>query len=180
MAYLAEHRDEITAIQLLAEASDVRLGRRVSFDDIKELADRIARPPRNWTVDLVWNAYLVVEGDRKHLRAGRGASRTLTDLVSLIRYTLGADDSLVPYSERVAARYANWLAQQAQAGGTFTPRQRWWLDRMVKIVATSAGISAADLDQPPFTEHGGVEGALRDLGPEAAELIEELNQELTG
>ena len=42
-AYLDEHRSEITAIQLLAEARE----RRVSFDDIRELADRIARPPYN-------------------------------------------------------------------------------------------------------------------------------------
>ena len=40
-AYLDEHRSEITAIQLLAEARE----RRVSFGDIKELADRISRPP---------------------------------------------------------------------------------------------------------------------------------------
>ncbi len=56
-AYLDEHRSEITAIQLLAEARE----RRVSFGDIKELADRIARPPYNWTPDIIWNAYGALE-----------------------------------------------------------------------------------------------------------------------
>jgi type I restriction enzyme R subunit len=41
--YLEQHRVEITAIQLLGEARD----RRINFADIKELADRIARPPYN-------------------------------------------------------------------------------------------------------------------------------------
>ena len=40
-AYLDEHRDEITAIQLANEATE----RRIAFADIQELADRIARPP---------------------------------------------------------------------------------------------------------------------------------------
>ena len=43
----------------------------------------------------------------------------------------------------------------------------------------STGISAADLDQPPFIENGGTDGALRDLGPRAADLIDQLNVELT-
>ena len=175
--YLLEHRHEITAIQLLSKASDQRRGRRVTFGDMKELADRIARPPRNWTVDYVWNAYLALDTSRR--KPSSSPRRPLTDLVSLIRFTLGEDDSLVPYAERIAARYANWLAQQAQAGATFTDRERWWLDRMVQVIAASAGISAADLDQPPFTENGGVDGAIRDLGPGVAELIDTLNEELT-
>ena len=31
----------------------------------------------------------------------------------------------------------------------------------------------------PFTERGGVDGALRDLGDKAAEYVEQLNEELT-
>lgn len=171
-AYLDEHRSEITAIQLLAEARE----RRISFGDIKELADRISRPPYNWTPDIIWNAYVAL--DPEHGKAPT-THRTLTDLVSLIRFTLGEDDRLVPYAEKVQQKYAAWLAQQEQAGVEFTPAERWWLDRMVQVIASSAGISAADLDQPPFIENGGTDGALRDLGDRAATLIDELNKELT-
>ena len=76
-------------------------------------------------------------------------------------------------------RYAAWLAQQEQAGTRFTADQRWWLDRIVEVVAVSAGISADDLDDAPFTERGGVDGALRDLGDKAGEYVEQLNEELT-
>ncbi len=170
-AYLDEHRDEITAIQLLTEARE----RRVSFRDLSELADRISRPPYNWTPDLIWNAYEVLDESRVR----HGSVRTLTDLVSLLRFTVGADDELVPYADRVRERYASWLAQQAQAGAIFTERERWWLDRMVEVIAASAGIDASDLDEAPFTERGGTDGALRDLGPNAGELIASLNTELT-
>ncbi|NNG38059.1 hypothetical protein HJ588_02055 [Flexivirga sp. ID2601S] len=104
---------------------------------------------------------------------------TLTDLVSLLRYTVGVDDELVPFADRVRERYAAWLAQQEQSGTKFTETQRWWLDRMVEVIANSAGITAEDLDEAPFTERGGVDGALRDLGDQAADLLENLNAELT-
>ncbi len=171
-AYLDEHRSEITAIQLLTEARE----RRVSFDDVKELADRIARPPHNWTPDVLWNAYAAIEVDGPRQPARH---RTLTDLVSLIRFTLGEDDKLVPYADRVQERYAGWLLQQEQAGVVFSEAERWWLDRIVQVIASSAGIYPADLDNPPFIENGGTDGAIRDLGDRAATLIKELDRELT-
>jgi len=169
--YLIEHRDEITAIQLMQEAKE----RRVSFADIQELADRISRPPHNWTPDLLWSAYEAIEVDRVR----HSPRHTLTDLVSLIRFATHLDTELVPYAEQVHHRYAGWLAQQAQAGVTFSPAERWWLDKMVEVIAVSAGISADDLDNSPFTERGGIDGASRDLGPNAATLIDALNTTLT-
>lgn len=50
---------------------------------------------------------------------------------------------------------------------------------MVNVIANSAGIRTEDLDDVPFTERGGTDGALRDLGDRAADLIDELNSELT-
>jgi type I restriction enzyme, R subunit len=61
----------------------------------------------------------------------------------------------------------------------FTERQRWWLDRIADVIASSAGITAEDLDNAPFTERGGVDGALRDLGDQAPDYLDQLNSELT-
>ena len=169
--YLTEHRDEITAIQILAEAKS----RQVPFASIKELADRIARPPHNWTVDIVWAAYEAIDTGRvRH----NDHART-TDLVALLRYTLGLDGELVPYGEQVRERYAGWLRQQEQAGTRFTDVERWWLDHIADVVAASAGITHADLDAAPFTDNGGIDGYIRDLGGRAGELLALLNTELT-
>lgn len=169
--YLEDNRDEITAIQLMAEAKD----RRISFEDIKELADRIRRPPHSWTPELLWAAYEAVAASK----VKKSDKHTLTDLVSLLRFTLGAEDELVPYGDRVRERYAAWLQQQEQAGTTFADSERWWLDRMAEVVATSAGVSASDLDSAPFIDRGGVDGASRDLGDKASTLIDSLNEELS-
>lgn len=173
-AYLDEHRAEITAIQVIQESKE----RRIAFPDIQELADRIARPPYNWTPDFIWNAYVAL-GANYRGSDGTRTRHSLTDLVSLLRYTVGVDDELVPYAERVQEKYAAWLAQQHQAGVNFSETERWWLDRMVAVIAASAGITADDLDEAPFTERGGIDGALRDLGDAASDLLESLNQELT-
>lgn len=173
-AYLAEHRSEIGALELMFDAK----GRGIGFADIQELADRIARPPYRWTVDLIWNAYLSVGVEYR----GRPETRdrhTLTDLISLLRYETVSEQALVPYSDQVMENYANWLARQDQGGASFTDSQLWWLDRIVQVVVNSAGIDADDLDEAPFTERGGIDGALRDLGDGAGELVDELNRELT-
>ncbi|MCB1273621.1 MAG: DEAD/DEAH box helicase, partial [Leucobacter sp.] len=172
--YLSDHRSEISAIELMYEAK----GRGISFAQVQELADRIKRPPYNWTVDMIWNAYVSLEYAGQG-RAMAQARHTATDLISLLRLEAGVDDKLVPYADQVRARYENWLARQQQAGVTFSETQRWWLDRMMSIVCSSAGITADDLDNAPFDERGGVDGALRDLGDRAGDLIEELNLELS-
>lgn len=170
-AYLDEHRDQITALQLGYEAGE----RRIDFAFIEGLAARIARPPNNWTPDVIWNAYAAIDGEKVH----RSATHAVTDLVSLVRYATGVDGELVPYGDRVREKYAAWLTQQEQAGVTFSDTERWWLDRMVSVIASSAGIRVEDLDDAPFTERGGTDGAIRDLGDRAADLIDELNAELT-
>jgi type I restriction enzyme R subunit len=175
-SYLDEHKDEITALQLYYAGDKTA---KITYAELRELAERIKRPPYNWTPDIIWNAYAAIEVDLDHPRVRRADRHTATDLVSLIRFTLGVDETLVPYADTVAERYAGWLAQQKQAGVFFTDRQRWWLDRIADTIAQAAGISADDLDNAPFTDRGGIDGALRDLGPEAATLLDHLNRELT-
>jgi type I restriction enzyme R subunit len=170
--YLLDNRDEIAALTVLYSSPS---GRRATFAELRELADRIQRPPHNWTPDLLWRAYENVEVGRV-----THADRTqVTDLVSLVRFAVGTDDALVPYAHKVQERYASWLLQQEQAGAAFTDRQRWWLDRIAEVIAASAGIDEADLDGAPFTERGGTDGALADLGDAAADYLEQLNTELT-
>ena len=169
--YLEDNRDEITALQVLDEFKT----HRVPFKALDDLARQIERTPERWTTEKLWAAYEQLDGAKvrpnPHARA--------TDLVSLLRYALDLDDELVPYEDVVQERYESWLAQQAQAGATFSETERWWLDRMRDFVVTSAGITVDALDAEPFTQRGGVDGALRDLGDNAGTLLESLDKELT-
>ena len=169
--FLEDNKDEITLIQILYSQDN---NAQITFKELRELSDRIAAPPRSWTIDLIWNAYQALDTDNVQ-RADR---HTATDLITLIRYTLEHDHELVPYATTVEDRYTNWLAQQHQNGVTFTEIQRWWLDRIKDTIIQTTHITIDDLDLAPFTERGGIDGAGRDLGPDAQTLIDDLNTTL--
>ena len=169
--FLLDNKDEITLIQLLYSQPK---NAKITFKELRELADRIAAPPRSWTIDLIWNAYQALEADN----VKRADKHTATDLITLIRYTLEVDRELVPYAVTVEDRYTTWLAQQAQKGVQFTEAQRWWLDRIKDTIIQSASMKVDDLSLAPFTERGGIDGAGRDLGANAQTLIDDLNRVL--
>jgi type I restriction enzyme R subunit len=169
--FLLDNRDEITLIQVLYSQPK---GTQVTFKEIRELAERIAAPPRSWTIDLIWNAYQAIEVNN----VKKTDKHTSTDLITLIRYTLELDNTLVPFTQTVEEKYENWLAQQAQRGVRFTETQRWWLDRIKDTIAQRAHITVNDLALAPFTERGGIDGAGRDLGANAQQLIDDLNRTL--
>ena len=169
--FLEDNKDEITLIQILYSQDT---NAQITFKELRELSERIAAPPRSWTIDLIWNAYQALDTDNVH-RADR---HTATDLITLIRYTLEHDPELVPYATTVEDRYTNWLAQQHQNGVNFTDTQRWWLDRIKDTIIQTTHITIDDLDLAPFTERGGIDGAGRDLGSDAQTLIDDLNTTL--
>ena len=169
--YIEDNKDEITAIQMLySKPKNVS----ITFKEIKELAERIRRPHPTWTVDVLWNAYLALEPSKVR----KSAVHTTTDLVSLVRFTLGHMTELVPYAQLVEERYAAWLLQQKNLGNEFSESQRWWLDRIKDAISQSAHFETQDLEMSPFTERGGTDGVLAEFGNAVTELIEIMNMEL--
>lgn len=169
--FIETHKDEITALQVLYNAP---YKQRLMFKQIKELANAVERPPYRWTPEQLWRAYETL--DKSKVR-GSG-SRMLTDMVSLVRFALKQDDELTPYTDRVNQRFANWLAQQRQAGSIFTAEQLLWLERMRDHIAASLAITADDFDYTPFAEHGGLGKAYEVFRDGLNPLLDELNETL--
>jgi type I restriction enzyme R subunit len=169
--FIEEHKDEIAALQILYSRPYTQ---RLTFKEVRELANAIGRPPYQWTPERLWASYEAL--DRSKVR-GSG-QRVLTDIVSLVRFALHQDGELVPYPERVRERYETWLLQQANAGRMFTPEQLVWLERIRDHVAGSLGISADDFQYAPFIQHGGLGKAGQLFGPQLAPLLDELNEAL--
>ena len=175
--YVEENRDEIAALEVILTGHGKRNVRpRDAYQQLKDLASRIARPPHQWTVERLWQAY-----ERLGEAAGTpGVQHGPPDLVSLIRYELGLDTEVRPYRALIEDRFANWVARQGQAGVVFSSEELWWLERIVDTMATSVRFDVADLDRVPFTERGGTDGFLRVFGDDRAEsVLDELDQELT-
>ena len=96
--FIEAHRDEITALQIIY--SQPYANRRLTFAEVKALADRLATTQPNWTTESLWTAYLQLEADKVR---GAATQRVLTDLVSLVRHAVQLDDELVPYPRQVKA-----------------------------------------------------------------------------
>jgi type I restriction enzyme R subunit len=70
--FLEEHKDEIDALQFFYAQP---YSKRLSFADIKELAEAIKAPPRSWTPAKLWRAYETLRGGARltPLQSGVGA-----------------------------------------------------------------------------------------------------------
>lgn len=169
--FVEEHRDELDALQVLYNRP---YNKRLTYDAIRELAEKIQAPPRAWTPDVLWEAYRVLDGSRVR---GSG-SRVLTNLVSLVRFAMRQNNSLVPFPETAQERFDSWLAQQSNKGRTFSAEQMRWLEEIRDHIAGSVEITPEDLDDVPFSQHGGRFGAHREFGVDLVPILEELNQVL--
>jgi type I restriction enzyme R subunit len=170
--FIAENRDEIDALQFLYNQP---ARQRLHYKDIKELAAAISAPPRQWTPEKLWRAYGTVEKDRVRNVSGQ---RTLTDIVSLVRFALHRDGELKPFGDQVRERFQNWMAQQETQQRKFTDEQRRWLEMMRDHVATSLEIGLDDLDDVPFNQQGGLGRAQQVFAGELGKVLRELNEAL--
>lgn len=170
--FIEENKDEITALQIIYSRP---YNSRLRFEDIKELADTIKKPPHHWTEDNLWMAYAALKKSRV-----RGASgpHILTDLVSLVRFALEQDNELVPFPEKVEANFKAWLAQQGNAGRTFTEEQLKWLDMIRDHIAGNLSIETDDFEYAPFSQEGGLGKVFQLFGEEVNDILDELNKAL--
>ncbi len=171
-AFIADNRDELTALQILYSKP---AGRRLTYAQIRELANTIGRPPRAWTPEHIWEAYATLEESRVRGHGGR----VLTDLVSLVRFTLEEDQELVPWVETVHERFDGWLIAVSQQGRTFNPVQQQWLSLIRDHVAGSLTVTEQDLMETPFSQHGGLAKARQLFGGDLEPLLHELTEALS-
>jgi len=169
--YLADNKDEITAIQLLYSH---RRGQGPTLAQLKELAKTIQQPPRSWTPDALWRAYETLEKSKVRGTGGK----VVTDLVSLVRFALEQESILRPFGETVEDRFAAWLASQESAGRKFTNEEMQWLTMIRDHVATSLTIEPDDFEVAPFAQAGGLGRAYQVFGELLNPLLAELNEVL--
>ena len=177
--FIEQRHDEITALQIFYNRphhAPLRL------EDVRQLAVAIQAPPLGLSTDKLWQAYEILDCER--VRGGQtNVKRLLTDLVSLVRYTIEHDTNeiavLEPYSETVHHRFAAWLKEQEQRRGKpFTAEQQQWLKLICDNISTSLNIETDDFEYEPFTQRGGLGKAYQLFGDELSTILQELNERL--
>ncbi len=165
--FIEDHKDEITALQVLYSQP---YGGGLTYADIKELAQAIGKPPHRWTPEALWQAYETLDASKV-----RGSGhRISTDLVSLVRHALGHTNELVAYPDLVDERFEAWLHLQQTLGRNFTEDQIAYLRLIKEHIAGSLTVAPADLQNPPFSTHGGLGKARQLFGNDLNPLLEEL------
>ena len=177
-AFLREHKDEITALQVLYSRP---YAQRLRLADVKALAAAIRAPLHlrggdpEGSLGPLWRAYETLEQSKVR---GAGGRRLWTDIVSLVRYALHQEDELAPYPERVTARFGDWLASQEAGGRRFTDEQHEWLELIRDHIAANLAIDRDDFDMVPFNQRGGLGKVYALFGEELNPLLDELNEVL--
>jgi type I restriction enzyme R subunit len=195
--FLEDNQDEITALQILYNRPHAK--RHLVYEELKTLAEAIARPPYHIAPAEVWKAYEHLE--KRPLTTD--PVKTLTNLITLVRHTVDPQKTpLAPFPELVETRYQQWLAQQQESGlgvspqtlktppqaqtPRFTPEQIHWLDVIKNYVALNGAFATDDQDayldawQSVDSDEGvPLAVANRIFGKDALKpIIEELNEVL--
>jgi len=172
--YIARHKDDIVALSFFYQQPYQR--RPLTFQMIEDLHEQLGKPPLMLTTERLWNAYARVQASQVK---GATSRRQLTDLVSLVRFALGMDSELKPFSEQVDKRFQEWIFRHnAQRGTAFSPEQTEWLRLMKDHIASSCSISREDFDYAELADKGGLQKVWGLFGNELDTLMKEMNEEL--
>lgn len=170
--FLQKNKDQITALDIIY--SKPYKMREITFADIKNLANAIEKPPYNLTPEMVWGAYQRLDKSK----VKDNPVKMLTDLISIVRFSSGKQDLLMPFSELVTEKFEKWLIQQESSGRNFTPEQKEWLIMIKDTIASSVSINLDALDDVPFNQKGGRVKFYKIFGDDYEKILEELHEVL--
>lgn len=162
--FIEANKDEITALQILYNQPYGQ--RKLTYEQIKQLANALERPPRYLTPEKLWDAYSQLEADKVK---GAGVQKLLTDIISLVRFAMGETETLDPYGLTIEEKFQEWVA-----GKKFTAEQVAWLQKIKEHIATSVRIDAEDLQEMPQEAFQGI----RLFGNDLIGILDELNEVL--
>lgn len=169
-AWISEHKDEITALQIFYSQPYRR--RELTYKMIKDLAEqlRLDRPllaPLN-----VWRAY-------EQFGEKDGAPRSeLTALVALIRKVCGIDEKLIDYAKTVDRNFQNWVFRKQAGPVKFNEEQMAWLHMIKEQISNSFHIERGDFSLVPFASAGGLGKMYQLFGNDMDSIIDEMNEAL--
>jgi len=170
--FIKENKNEIDALQIIYNKS--YKNRHITYEHIKQLADAIRKPPYLLDTDAIWYAYQQLE--KSKVRKSANPKRILTDIISLIRFAIGQEKELEPFSEFVNEKFKEWLGKQERLGKKFTKEQLEWLKMLKNHISTSLSVNIDDFELSPFYEKGGAVKVYQLFGKDINNIINELSR----
>ena len=164
--FINEHVDELTALQILCERPGAQ--GTLTEDNLKELEEALQEHSSSLSRESLWMAYKVRSPENVY-----GTTIRRTDLISLVRFAMGYNRTLEPFSAIVTRNFDEWLE-----GKDFTPEQVNWLKWIQEYIATSLEFRITDFEYTPFAQRGGVAKALQLFGDDLDDILTDLTHKL--
>lgn len=168
--FIQENQDEITALRIIYDQR--YKDRPMAIAQLKILYEKLKA--RHITVDRLWDCYAIKQPDK----VKQNTVVQLTDLVSLIRFEMGAMDTLTSFAERVNYNFQQWSFRRNAGAVHFTDEQMEWLRLIKDHIAASLSIEQEDLELSPFDRKGGLGRFFEVFGEDYEKILMELNVEL--
>ena len=164
--FIDQNIDELTALQILCE----RPGAHGTLNEgnLKELEEALQQHSSSLSRESLWLAY-----KNRSPENVRGETEQRTDLISLVRFVMGYNFFLEPFSATVNRNFEEWVTDK-----DFTPGQHEWLDMIRDHIATSLDIQMSDFELAPFAELGNGAKVYELFGDELGNILKSLTKKL--
>lgn len=168
--FIEENKNEIIALRIIYNES--YKDRPMMIEQLKSLYEKLKK--KNITIDRLWDCYYIKFTDK----VKRGTVAQLTDLISIIRFEIGAMDELTSFADRVNANFKEWTFRKNAGYSQFSEEQMEWLRLIKDHIISSLSILDDDLDYTPFDHKGGLLGFYEAFGNNYKNILNEMNVEL--
>ena len=165
--FIEENKDEIIALRIIYNES--YKDRPMVIEQLKSLYEKLKK--KNITINRLWDCYYIKFTDK----VKRGTVAQLTDLISIIRFEIGAMDELTSFADRVNANFKEWTFRKNAGYSQFTEEQMEWLRLIKDHIISSLSILDEDLDYTPFDHKGGLLGFYEAFGNNYKNILNEMN-----
>lgn len=165
--FIEENKDEIIALRIIYNEN--YKDRPMVIEQLKSLYEKLKK--KNITVERLWDCYYIKFTNK----VKRGTVAQLTDLISIIRFEIGATDELTSFADRVNANFKEWTFRKNAGYSQFTEEQMEWLRLIKDHIISSLSILDEDLDYTPFDHKGGLLGFYEAFGDSYKNILNEMN-----
>ena len=166
-AFIEEHKDEILALRILYDRRYQDMP--MAIGQLKALYAKLKE--RRITTERLWDCYAMQQPEKVR----RGTMAQLTDLISMIRFEMGASDRLAPFADTVNQNFQQWTLKRNAGAVHFTAEQMEWLRLIRDHISTSLSIEQDDLELHPFDRMGGLGRFYEVFGDEYEQILTEMN-----
>ena len=164
--FIDENIDELIALQILCKRPEVQ--GTLNENNLKELEEALQQHSRSLSRESLWLAY-----KNRSPESVQGNMEQPTDLISLVRFAMGYNLFLEPFSATVNRNFEEWLDDK-----DFNSEQHKWLEMIRDHIATSLDIRMSDFEYTPFAELGNGAKVYELFGDDLDDILKDLTEKL--